>query len=62
MHFRRKEIEIYPDTTKKHTRGEGLNKKAQVTLDMVYPIDKTTKQPITVSLLDCPTDRRRCRR
>ena len=30
----------------KPTLGEGLNKKAQVTLDKVWPIDKTLQNPI----------------
>ncbi|XP_041462451.1 nuclear pore complex protein Nup98-Nup96-like isoform X3 [Lytechinus variegatus] len=46
VHFRRKEITIYPDDTCKPNVGTGLNKKAEVTLDQTWPIDKSTRQPI----------------
>ena len=49
VHFRRKEITIYPDDTHKPAVGEGLNKKAEVTLDRTWPTDKTSRKPITVS-------------
>ncbi|KAG5889547.1 hypothetical protein JTB14_024955 [Gonioctena quinquepunctata] len=37
VHFRYREINVYPDDAKKPPIGEGLNRKAQVTLDNVYP-------------------------
>uniref|UniRef100_A0A6P7G4Y7 Nuclear pore complex protein Nup98-Nup96 n=1 Tax=Diabrotica virgifera virgifera TaxID=50390 RepID=A0A6P7G4Y7_DIAVI len=37
VHFRYREINIYPDDDKKPPIGQGLNRKAQVTLDNVYP-------------------------
>ncbi|KAL3289756.1 hypothetical protein HHI36_023151 [Cryptolaemus montrouzieri] len=46
VHFRYKEIHMYPDESKKPTVGEGLNRRAQVTLDRVYPRVKETKEII----------------
>ncbi|XP_048584697.1 nuclear pore complex protein Nup98-Nup96 isoform X1 [Nematostella vectensis] len=45
--FRRREIEVYPDTyPNKPEVGEELNKKAEITLIKVWPNDKTTHKPI----------------
>ncbi|XP_048244213.1 nuclear pore complex protein Nup98-Nup96-like isoform X2 [Haliotis rufescens] len=46
VHFRRKEVIVYPDDDKKPPLEEGLNKIAEVTLDCVWPSDKSTRSPI----------------
>lgn len=47
IHFRHKEITIYPDDTKKPPVGQGLNRRAQITLDKVWPMDKKAKEHVT---------------
>ncbi|ELU16922.1 hypothetical protein CAPTEDRAFT_222010 [Capitella teleta] len=46
VHFRRKEVTIYPDDDNKPDVGDALNKRAQVTLDCVWPVDKSSHKLI----------------
>ncbi|RZF34912.1 hypothetical protein LSTR_LSTR011406 [Laodelphax striatellus] len=47
VHIRHKEIVVYPDDTCKPPLGTGLNRRAQVTLDRVWPSDKNSRLPIS---------------
>uniref|UniRef100_A0A183ARR2 Peptidase S59 domain-containing protein n=1 Tax=Echinostoma caproni TaxID=27848 RepID=A0A183ARR2_9TREM len=46
VHIRRREVVVYPDDEKKPTVGLGLNKRAEVCLESIWPTDKATHEPI----------------
>ncbi|XP_054715876.1 nuclear pore complex protein Nup98-Nup96-like [Uloborus diversus] len=44
--FHKREINVYPNDKEKPSIGEGLNRKAVVILEGIWPTDKTTHSPI----------------
>ena len=47
VYIRHKEVIVYPDDLIKPPLGEGLNRSAQITLDKVWPLDKSNGDTIT---------------
>ncbi|XP_059474265.1 nuclear pore complex protein Nup98-Nup96 [Neocloeon triangulifer] len=46
VHIRHREVVVYPNDEEKPALGQGLNRRAQVTLDRIYPVNKQTRAPI----------------
>ena len=51
-----KEVAVYQDDSCKPPQGEGLNKQATITLENTWPLDKTTREPIKVVIINSPDD------
>ena len=63
VHFRNKEIILYQDDETKPPVGSGLNRKAQVTLDQIWPHDKSShefiKDPVRLESMNYEAKLRR---
>jgi len=46
VRFSEREVQVYPSGVAKPPRGEGLNKKAQVTMERIWPRDRSTLQDL----------------
>lgn len=57
VHIRYREVTLYPDESKKPPVGQGLNRRAIVTFDSVYPFmhGRSVKEPDD-TLLSCFTE------
>jgi nuclear pore complex protein Nup98-Nup96 len=53
VHFRYREVTVYPRADEKPPVGMGLNRRAEVSLERVWPSDRATREPITV-IAHCP--------
>jgi nuclear pore complex protein Nup98-Nup96 len=49
VHFRNKEVVVYPDETKKPDIGNALNRPAEVSLERIWPINPKTREMIKVT-------------
>lgn len=45
--FEPKQVTVYPDSSTKPARGEGLNVPAEIRLERCWPVNRATRQPIT---------------
>ena len=46
VHFRHKETVVYPDDSVKPPVGEGINVPAEITMERIWPVDKSTQEPV----------------
>lgn len=48
VHFRYREVTVYPRAEDKPPVGTGLNRRAEISLERVWPTDRSTREPIKV--------------